>query len=124
MVVKILACVVIFAIIASGMYLFMEKYFDIMESLISYTGDMISSVDISDGISVFYEFEDYFSEESVFLSVFLHDTDLDEIRSYMASVRTCYFDGDRDGANHDVALLREKLLQLHRSVIPSVENIM
>ena len=124
MAVKVFVGLMLFTLIVGGMFLFMGKYLDMMEDFISYTGDMISAMDISDGISVFYELEDYLGEETLFLSVFLHDTDLDEVRFYMASVRTCYFNGDKDGADHDISLLREKFLQLRRSVIPSVENIM
>ena len=124
MTVKVIVGLLILASVAAGIFFGMDRFVDIVENFISQTGDIISAPDIPSGIEAFYEFEETFYEEEPFISLFIHDSLLENVREYMVKIRTSFFNGEREDALFFVSLLRESLLQIHRSMQPSAVNIM
>ncbi|MBE6892159.1 MAG: DUF4363 family protein [Ruminococcaceae bacterium] len=120
---KIFAAVLILAVIFSVMFFGMSRFVDTVENFISQTGDLISAPDISSGIEAFYEFENDFYENEAFISLFINDSVLEELRIQMVEIRTAFFNGERDEAVLFTSLLRERFLQIRRSVQPTAVNI-
>ena len=120
---KVFAALLILAVIFSVMFFGMERFFETVETFISQTGDLISAPDISSGIEAFYEFENDFYENEAFISLFINDSVLEELRIQMVEIRTAFFNGERDSALLHASLLRERLLQIRRSVQPTAVNI-
>lgn len=120
---KVIVGVLILAAVAAGIFFGMDRFADTVEDFISQTAEIISSPDVASGIDAFYEFEKEFYDSERFLSLFIHDSLLEEIREDMVEIRTSLFNGERDDALLFASLLRERLLQIHRSMMPSVANI-
>lgn len=120
---KFIVGVLILAAVAAGIFFGMDRFADTVEDFISQTAEIISSPDVASGIDAFYEFEKEFYDSERFLSLFIHDSLLEEIREGMVEIRTSLFNGERDDALLFASLLRERLLQIHRSMLPSVANI-
>lgn len=120
---KILLGIFVLAAVVGGMFIGMDRFVETVENFISQTGEMLSASDISSGIDAFYDFESDFYDSETFISLFVHDSYLEEIREDMVEIRTAFFNGERDDAMLFISLLRERLLRIHRSMIPSVANI-
>lgn len=120
---KILLGIFVLAAVVGGMFIGMDRFVETVENFISQTGEMLSASDISSGIDAFYDFESDFYDSETFISLFVHDSYLEEIREDMVEIRTAFFNGERDDALLFISLLRERLLRIHRSMIPSVANI-
>lgn len=124
MTVKVVVAIIFVVLIFCGIYFFTNLFVDTVENFITQTSNIISAPDISAGIEAFYTFEESFYEAETFVSLFVHDSILEDIRISMVEIRTSFFNGERDEALLFTSLLRERLLQLHRSILPSVVNIM
>lgn len=120
---KVIVGVLILAAVAAGIFFGMDRFADTVEDFISQTAEIISSPDVASGIDAFYEFEKEFYDSERFLSLFIHDSLLEEIREDMVEIRTSLFNGERDDSLLFASLLRERLLQIHRSMLPSAANI-
>ncbi len=120
---KVFTAAVLLVLIVGGMLFFMNMFVDTVENFIFQTAEIIEAPDISAGIDAFYSFEESFYESETFVSLFVHDSVLDEIRESMVEIRTSFFNGERDDALVFTSLLRERFLQIRRSVQPTAANI-
>ncbi|MBQ7014656.1 MAG: hypothetical protein IJN12_00900 [Clostridia bacterium] len=120
---KIIAAVLILSIACGGMFYCLGKYSDVIEELSALSGDVITSSDISDSIDSFYVLETYFEDNEWFISLFIHDSEVEELREQMVEVITLLFIGDRDAAVVAATLFQQRIVSLGEAIIPSFSNI-
>ncbi len=123
MTVKVVLGFLILAAVVGGIFFCMDRFVETVENFISQTADIISAADISSGIDAFYAFESDFYDSETFISFFINDAILERLREDMVEIRTAFFNGERDDAILYASILRERLLQIHRSMMPSAANI-
>ena len=123
MTLKIVSSVLILAVVCGGMFFGLECYSDVIEELSELSGNIITAADISDSIDSFYELESYFEKQKMFISLFIHDSEVEELGEQMIEIITLLFSGDRDSAIVSATLFRQKILSLGEAVLPSFSNI-
>ena len=124
MTMKIIAAVLILAVACGGMFFCMEKYSDIISELSELSGNIITSSDISDSLESFYELENTFEEYEPFISLFIHDSEVEALRERMVEVVTLLFNGDRDSAIVAATLFQQRIVSLGEAILPSFSNIL
>lgn len=123
MTLKIISSVLILAVACGGMFFGLEQYSDVIEELSELSGNIITAADISDSIDFFYELEEYFEEQERFISLFIHDSEVEGLREKMIEIITLLFNGDRDSAIVSATLFRQRIISLGEAVLPSFSNI-
>ena len=105
------------------MFFGLEQYSDVIEELSELSGNIITAADISDSIDSFYELEEYFDEKEMFISLFIHDSEVEELRERMIEIITLLFSGNRNSAIVSATLFRQRIISLGEAVLPSFSNI-
>ncbi len=123
MTLKIVSSVLILAVVCGGMFFGLEWYSDVIEELSELSGNIITAADISDSIDSFYELEEYFEEQEGFISLFIHDSEVEGLREKMIEIITLLFNGNRDSAIVSATLFRQRIISLGEAVLPSFSNI-
>lgn len=123
MTLKIISSVLILAVACGGMFFGLEQYSDVIEELSELSGNIITAADISDSIDSFYELEEYFDEKEMFISLFIHDSEVEELRERMIEIITLLFGGNRNSAIVSATLFRQRIISLGEAVLPSFSNI-
>jgi len=121
--VKIVSSILIIAAVCGFMFWGLERYSDVMDELSELSGNIITSADIADSIDSFYELESYFEERELFISLFIHDAEVEELRAQMIEIITLLFNGDRDSAIISATLFRQRIISLGEAILPSFSNI-
>ncbi len=123
MTLKIISSVLILAVACGCMFFGLEQYSDVIEELSELSGNIITAADISDSIDSFYELEEYFDEKEMFISLFIHDSEVEELRERMIEIITLLFSGNRNSAIVSATLFRQRIISLGEAVLPSFSNI-
>ena len=123
MTLKIISSVLILAVACGGMFFGLEQYSDVIQELSELSGNIITAADISDSIDSFYELEEYFDEKEMFISLFIHDSEVEELRERMIEIITLLFSGNRNSAIVSATLFRQRIISLGEAVLPSFSNI-